>query len=292
MSVAVSARRSAGRLGSAKRRAFQTAAAAVAFGVAGSAGAHFQLLYTSETALNAAEALHFVMVFSHPAHGGPSMVMAEPEEFFVVSQRGDDAEPVRTDLESSLQPIEWQSEDGPVRAYEAKLARNVTRSLGDYVFVFQPGPFLEMQEDKYIQQFTKTMVNVGGVPGNWAEPIGLPTEIVPLDKPYANWTGGVFRGVVLSDGKPVPNAELEVEYVNYPLDIDARRFAADPEVVLPQDSFGTMGIRANDRGEFTIGLARAGWWGICALAVGPDTEHDGKPLSQDAVLWVQVKDMR
>jgi cobalt/nickel transport protein len=263
-----------------------------ALGVAGGAEAHFQLLYTSETALESAQALHFVMVFSHPAHGGPSMEMSGPESFFVVSQRGDDSEPVRTDLAGSLQPIDWQSKDGPVRAYEARLPRNATRSLGDYVFVFEPGPYLETQEDKFIQQFTKTMVNVGGVPGNWAEPIGLPAEIVPLDKPYANWTGGVFRGVVLSDGKPVPNAELEVEYVNYPLDIDVHRFAETPQVALPQASFGTMGIRANERGEFTIGLPRAGWWGVCALSVGPKTEHEGKPLSQDAVIWIQVRDMK
>lgn len=179
-----------------------------------------------------------------------------------------------------------------MRAYEAKLARTVTRSLGDYVFVLEPGPYLEKQEDKYIQQFTKTLVNIGGVPGNWAEPVGLPAEIVPLNKPYANWTGGVFRGIVLSDGKPVPNAELEVEYVNYPLDIDAHKLAAEPQVVLPQDSFGTMAIHTNDRGEFTVGLARAGWWGICALNVGPKKKHEGKPLSQDAVIWVQVRDMK
>jgi cobalt/nickel transport protein len=270
----------------------RVAVLATALAAAGAAQAHFQLLYTPETALNAAEALHFVMVFSHPAHGGPSMQMSEPEAFFVVSQRGDDSEPVKTDLKSTLQPIEWQSKDGPVHAYEARLQRNATRSLGDYVFVFEPGPYLEKQEDKYIQQYTKTMVNVGGVPGNWADPIGLPAEIVPLDKPYANWTGGVFRGVVLSDGKPVPNANLEVEYVNYPLDIDVHRFAAEELVKLPQGSFGTMGIHANDRGEFTVGLARAGWWGVCALHVGPKTEHQGKPLSQDAVIWVQVRDMK
>ncbi len=41
-----------------------------------------------------------------------------------------------------------------------------------------------------------------------------------------------------------------------------------------------------------IGLPRAGWWGICALAVGSDTEHEGKELSQDAVLWVQAKEMQ
>jgi cobalt/nickel transport protein len=282
--------RAAVRPRAARFAAFCALAAALQW--AGTADAHFQLLYTPETALNGSQALHFVMVFSHPAHGGPSMEMAEPEAFYVVSQRGDDSEPVKTDLEGSIKPIEWQSKDGPVRAYEASLPRNATRSLGDYVFVFQPGPYLEKQEDKYIQQFTKTMVNVGGVPGNWSEPVGLPAEIVPLDKPYANWTGGVFRGVVLSAGEPVPNAGLEVEYVNYPLDIDVHRFAAEELVKLPQGSFGTMGIRTNDRGEFTIGLPRAGWWGVCALNVGPTKEHDGKPLSQDAVIWVQVKDMK
>jgi cobalt/nickel transport protein len=286
------ARPRAGAAGSNARRVGRLAGFLAGLTAAGAASAHFQLLYTPDTALNAAQALHFVMVFSHPAHGGPTMQMAEPQAFFVLSQRGDDAEPVRTDLKSSLQAIDWQTKDGPMRAYEAKLARNVTRSLGDYVFVFEPGPYLEKQEDKYIQQFTKTLVNVGGVPGNWAEPVGLPAEIVPLNKPYANWTGGVFRGIVLSDGKPVPDAELEVEYVNYALDIDAHKLAAEPQVVLPQDSFGTMAIHANDRGEFTIGLARAGWWGICALNVGPKKQHDGKPLSQDAVIWVQARDMK
>ncbi|HLF12520.1 MAG TPA: DUF4198 domain-containing protein [Gammaproteobacteria bacterium] len=269
-----------------------TAALLLALGACGAADAHFQLLYTLETALDSGQATQFVMVFAHPAHGGAAMTMAEPGAFYLLSQRGDDAEPVRTDLTSSLQPIEWRGPEGMNRAYEAKLARPVTRSLGDYVFVFEPGPYYEGNEDKYIQQFTKSVLNIGGVPGNWAEPVGLPAEILPLDKPYANWTGGVFRGVVLSAGKPVPNAELEIEYVNYPPDLDQHRFAGEPEVVFPQDSFGTMGIRANDRGEFTIGLPRAGWWGICALAVGPDTEHEGKRLSQDAVLWIQVKDMR
>jgi cobalt/nickel transport protein len=31
---------------------------------------------------------------------------------------------------------------------------------------------------------------------------------------------------------------------------------------------------------------------VCALSVGPKTEHKGKPLSQDAVIWIQVRDMK
>ena len=268
------------------------AAIVLAFWLAMPVRGHFQLLYTEEAALNGGQATELLLLFTHPAHGGPNMDMGVPEAFYVVSQRGQEAAAVTTDLTEYLEPITWNGEQGPSQAYEARLPRAVTRSLGDYVFVLQPAPYYESGEDKYIQQFTKMMMNIGGVPGNWAEPVGLPTEILPLDKPYANWTGGVFRGLVLSAGRPVPNAELEVEYINYAPDLSGHSFAPEPDVVLPQGSFGTMSIRANDRGEFTIGLPRAGWWGICALAVGPDTEHEGKPLSQDAVIWVHVKDMQ
>lgn len=271
-------------------RSGRGAALALMLGATGAAHAHFQMLYTAETALDSGRATHFTLLFTHPAHGGPHMDMGEPEAFYVLSQRGE-AEVVRTQLEPYLEPVQWQGEQGSTQAYAAELPRSVTRSLGDYMFVVEPAPYYEAGEDKYIQQFTKTLVNVGGVPGNWAEPAGLPAEILPLDKPYAHWAGGVFRGVVLSDGEPVPHAEIEIEYVNHPPDVERMRLAAEGAVAYPQASFGTMSIRANADGEFTIGLPRAGWWGICALEVGPDTEHEGKLLSQDAVLWVQAEDM-
>jgi len=252
---------------------------------------HFQLLYTPEAALTGGRATNLLLLFTHPSHGGPNMAMGKPEAFYVVSQRGED-EATKTDLNQYLAPIMWNGGQGTTPAYEARMPASVTRSLGDYVFVLQPAPYYESGEDKYIQQFTKMIMNVGGVPGNWAEPVDLPAEILPLNKPYANWTGGVFRGIVLSEGKPVPNAEMEVEYINYATDLTARRFATTPHVVLPQASYGTMSIRANEGGEFTVGLPRAGWWGICALDVGPVKEHQGKPLSQDAVIWVHVRDMK
>jgi nickel transport protein len=293
-------------------------------GLSGSVFAHFQILYTPEMALTRGKATQFTMVFTHPVHGGPHMDMEPPEQFYVVSQRGSDAQAKRTDLLEYVKPITWlanqQSEQGTTpsstqsttqnaaqnktqsptqnrtqittQAYSASLPRSLTRSLGDHIFVLAPAPYYESGEDKYIQQFTRTIVNVGGVPGNWADPMGLPAEIRPLNKPYANWTGGVFRGVVLADGKPVSNAEIEIEFINHQPDLESKHFAEAGEVELPQDAYGTQTIYADDRGEFTIGLPRAGWWGICALAIGADTEHKGKPLSQDGVLWLQVKDMK
>lgn len=259
--------------------------------VSSASHAHFQLLYTEDTAPTRGRASDFLMLFTHPVHGGPHMDMGTPEEFYVVSQRGGDAERVKTDLRGYLEEVQWTSAQGATAAFRASLPRSVTRSLGDHVFVLKPSPYYEAEEDKYIQQFTRTMVNVAGVPGNWSEQMDLAAEILPLNKPYANWVGGVFRGRVLAGGDPVPNAEIEIEYINHAINWDTLSFAEQPRIDLPQDSFGTMTIYADAQGEFTIGLPKAGWWGICALDIGADKEHEGKPLSQDAVLWVQARDI-
>lgn len=255
------------------------------------AQAHFQLLYTPEAALTEAAPVPLALVFSHPFDNGLTMAMGKPEAFYVVSQRGD-TEPRTTDLMQYLEPVEWSGGEGSkAAAYIARPPRNVTRSLGDYTFVLRPSPYYEEQEDKYIQQITKTVVNVGGLPGAWDEPLGLPVEIVPLDKPYANWVGGVFRAVVLSGGKPVPHAEVEVEYLNHEPQIDAHRFDPEGKVTAPQQSFGTLSIRADANGQVIIGLPKAGWWGICALNLDDGETHEGKELSVDAVLWVKATDM-
>ncbi len=254
--------------------------------------AHFLTIYTPEIALNEGVEMEIDLVFTHPFEAGHTMDIEAIEEFYVVSQRGEAAEPKKTDLMEFVKPITWESLTNSGQAFEAKLPKKIVRSMGDYVFVAVPSPYLETEEDIYIQQITKMVANVAGVPGNWAEPVGLPTEIVPFDKPYANWTGGVFRGVVLANGEPVPHADLEVEFLNHPPVPGENKFQKEGLAEAPQDSFVTMGIKANANGEFTVGIPHAGWWGVCALGTGPETEHEGKELSQDAVLWFKAVDMQ
>jgi cobalt/nickel transport protein len=273
------------------RRTLPVMGALLAGLTSGAADAHFQLLYTPEAALKESAAIPLALVFSHPFESGFTMNMGKPEAFYVVSQRGD-AERKTTDLMQYLEPIEWAGKDSKGAAYVAHPPRSVTRSLGDYTYVLKPAPYYEGNEDKYIQQITKTMVNIGGLPGAWDEPLGLPVEIVPLDKPYANWVGGVFRAVVMLRGKPVPHAEVEIEYLNHEPQIDARQFAAEGRVTAPQDAFTTLSIRADANGQVIIGLPKAGWWGICALDLGGEKlKFQGKHLSLDAVLWVKATDM-
>jgi cobalt/nickel transport protein len=245
--------------------------------------AHFQMIYTLESALAKADSIDLKLVFTHPFEAGHTMDMGQPEQFFVVRKEK------RQDLLSSLKPITWTSLTNKGAAYETSFK---LRGMGDNVFCLVPSPYLETEEDCYIQQITKVVINTGGFPTDWDSEIGLPAEIVPLDKPYALWTGNVFRGIVKGGGEPVPFAEIEVEYMNHQPQLEKNAFAQKAEVEAPQDAFVTMTIKANANGEFSFGIPRAGWWGFCALGAGPAKEHKGKELSQDAVIWVQARDMR
>lgn len=261
---------------------FKQLSAALVLGsslVAGTAQAHFQLVYTPESLRDKGGEVTLKMPFTHPAASGHVMKMGEPQEFFMV-RKGK-----KTDLMDKLESIEWTSAVDTGPAYEATVK---LRGLGDNVFVMTPEPYMEAEEDIYIQQITKNIINVGSLPTDWNEELGLKAEIVPLTKPYAIYEGGTFTGVVKGDGEPVPFAEIEVEYMNYEPEMDNNRFAAEAEVTPPADAFVTMTIFADANGTFTFGIPKAGHWGFAALGVGPDTEYKGKELSQDAVIWVQA----
>jgi cobalt/nickel transport protein len=89
---------------------------------------------------------------------------------------------------------------------------------------------------------------------------------------------------VVKDGKPVPNAEIEVEWRN------------DGSIKASADAYETQVIRADSRGVFVYGLPRAGWWGFAALIDG-DTPIKN-PEGQDAgvelggLIWVRARDMK
>ncbi len=245
--------------------------------------AHFQMVYTPESALPQGTEIPLKLVFTHPFEAGHTMDMGAPEQFFVVNKGK------QKDLLPTLKPVKWTSLTNSGQAYETSFK---VRGMGDNVFCLVPAPYYEKEEDCYIQQITKMVVNTAGFPTDWDAEIGLPAEIVPLDKPYALWTGNVFRGIVKGGGKPVPYAEIEVEYLNHEPVLGENAFAQKAEVEAPQDAFVTITIKANADGEFCFGIPRAGWWGFCALGAGPQDKHQEKELSQDAVIWVQAKDMK
>ncbi len=255
-------------------------AAAVALALtAAPAAAHFQLVYTPDANLETAGEIPLQLLFWHPMANGHVMDMAAPREFYV-RFRGE-----TTDLEPSLSPVTFAGLENEGQAFSA--ATDVRRA-GDYTFVVVPEPYYEESEDIFIQQITKNIVNRGGLPTDWMEPVGLPAEIVPLNKPYGVIAGSTFSGILLADGAPVAGAEIEIEYLAAEPDLAANRPASEASAGVPGGAITAI-TRAD--GSFTFGIPKAGHWGFAALGVGPETEHAGKVLSQDAVLWVYAHEL-
>lgn len=241
--------------------------------------AHFQLVYTPVVNLPRAASIPLRLFFWHPLENSEVMAMPAIREFYYL-HRGK-----RTPLEGTVSESTFQGRLGSARAYAGDVRLNRT---GDYQFVLIPEPYYEASEDAWIQQFTKTYVNRSGIPDGWDQPAGLVAEVLPLVRPTNVIAGSSFTGRVLSSGKPVPNASIEVEYISADIDVENHRVASDRSVTA---AGGAIEIRSDANGYFTFAIPKAGFWGFAALGVGPDTEWEGKPLSQDAVIWVRAFDL-
>ena len=257
---------------------------------AASVFAHFQMIYTPESVIpeNTA-AVDFKLVFTHPFEAGLTMDIGKDEsgtikgmkEFFVVHKGA------KSDLTGVLKGITFTSLENSGQGFEFTFGKEQgLKGGGDWVFVAVPEPYYEASEDIYIQQITKVMINKGELSTDWKNRVaeGYP-EILPLVKPYDVWTGGVFRGIVVNaKGKPVANAEIEFEYINYDIDMKENKFTGKP--VLKKSGAGI--ILADKQGVFEFIPNRAGYWGFAALGAGGELDFGGKELSQDAVLWFEA----
>lgn len=262
------------------RKSIVAAISVAAAAIATPASAHFQLIYTPEVNLQKAGDVPFKLIFWHPFENGHAMDMGQPDEFYYI-HKGE-----KTDLIDSLKQITFKGAQNEAVAYEAdvKIKRN-----GDYVLVAVPAPYYEESEDIYIQQITKSFVNKGEVPTDWMEPVGLATEIVPMNKPTNILAGSTFSGRVLANGAPVAGAEIEIEYMAAEPVMEENK-AGEPKAS-PMPGGAIVAI-SDANGYFSFGIPKAGFWGFAALGSGPETEHDGKELSQDAVIWVRAYDVK
>ncbi len=203
--------------------------------------------------------------FSHPMEM-VGMPLVKPKSVQVVVDGRTE------DIGASLQPVTIMDHDAWTATYTVKRP-------GVYAIVMEPEPYWEPAEDCFIIHYTKTYVAAFGEEEGWDEPAGLKTEILPLTRPFGNYAGNVFQGVVMLDGKPVPHAEVEVEYYN-----------RDGKYTAPNEHMITQVVKADANGVFTYGIPFAGWWGFAALTTSDETmRHDGeeKDIELGAVLWAE-----
>lgn len=243
--------------------------------------AHFLSIYAPQAVMDSPTQTNVDLIFWHPLGGGHIMDMGgAPEEFFMI-HRGK-----RTDLTESLTEIDFTSAANTGQAYSAPVT---FQASGDYTLATVPRPYFEETEDIYIQQLTKAYFNRGQLPSGWDVPVGLPTEILPLSRPYNALVGSSFTGQVISEGKPVARAEIEVEFIAAEPDVDTH---TSGEPTVSEAAGGAIVLFSDANGYFTFGIPHAGWWGFAALGVGPETEFNGKELSQDAVIWITAHEFQ
>jgi cobalt/nickel transport protein len=182
------------------------------------------------------------------------------------------------DLLSTLQPGKTDGKTTYRSSYAVK-------APGDHVFYLEPAPYWEPAEEKMIVHYTKVVVNAFGEEEGWDAAVGFPVEIDPLVRPYGLWTGNLFRGVVKKNGKPVPFAEIEVEYYN-----------EGKAVAIPADPFITQVIKADANGTFAYAMPKAGWWSFAALLDGdekmPNPDGQAVDVELGALIWIRCADMK
>ena len=243
---------------------------ATTFILAGQASAHFGMVIPSDSMVMQGENknVKVTLSFSHPFEGH-GMELVKPVAFGVM------ANGKKQNLLDNLKKTTIMGH----KAWE--LSYSVKRP-GVYIFYMEPKPYWEPAEDCYIVHYTKTVVTAFGDDEGWDEEIGLKTEIVLLSKPFGLYTGNVFQGIVKLDGKPVPYAQVEVEYYN-----------EDGKAEAPTDYMVTQTIKADKNGVFTYAAPKAGWWGLAALNEADfKLKHNNKEKDVElgAVIWVKFED--
>ncbi|HEX9860112.1 MAG TPA: DUF4198 domain-containing protein [Nitrospirota bacterium] len=235
--------------------------------------AHFGVIIPSDDIVDKGEPreLGLKLMFIHPFEG-QHMEMAKPAAFGVLAQG------TKQDLTDTLKPVKV----GGFTTWDASY--KITRP-GDFVFYVEPAPYWEPAEDTFIVHYAKVVVDALGLEEGWDAEVGLKTEIVPLTRPYGLWTGNVFTGIVKVDGKPVPYADVEVEFFNH-----------EDKITPPAGAFVTQVVKADSNGVFTYAMPRAGWWGFAALSTAENKMKgaDGNeyPVEIGAVFCVRTHDMR
>ncbi len=237
----------------------------------GHASAHFAMIIPSDSMIMQGEhaVVRVTLSFSHPFEG-KGMELVRPSQFGVVSRGW------KKSLGSLLELTKVMDHRGWVVDY------TISRP-GVYTFYMEQKPYWEPAEDLYIIHYAKTVISAFGYEKGWDKPLGLKTEIVPLTRPFGLYAGNVFQGIVMLHGKPVPFAEVEVEYYN-----------KEGKAVAPTDYMITQVVKADSNGVFAYAVPKAGWWGFAALNTAEKMKYRGevKDVELGAVLWVEFHDWK
>ena len=170
-----------------RKRFISASVALLSLTFVGTAAAHFGMVIPSENIVTQdKKSVNVQLSFSHPFEM-VGMDLVKPKKFMVYKDNKE------TDLLDSLEETKVMDHTGWQTTYQVERP-------GVYQFVMEPFPYWEPTEDVSIIHYTKTIVAAFGYDSGWDEPVGLPTEIVPLTRPFGNYGGNSFTGQVFMGG--------------------------------------------------------------------------------------------
>lgn len=229
------------------------------------AAAHFGMLIPSRsmvlTQKEAAVAAH--VAFAHP-FAATGMKMEKPGEVFLLD--GTDRTPL------ALSDASWLGEQAYATEFQI-------RRPGVYQLCMSPRPYYEAAEQRFIIHYTKTVIGAFGYEDGYERAAGFPIEIIPLSRPFGNYAGNSFSGLVVYKGKPLAGADVEVEFLN-----EERKYRA------PNPYFETQLVKTDASGVFTFSVPWPGWWGFAALTTGDEKiDHEGtaREVELGGVIWLE-----
>lgn len=227
--------------------------------------AHFQVILPENDVVTNTKSQTIELSFMHPFEQS-YMQMVKPNSF------GYFLDGKKTDLTNDIKSV--KKNGFQAWSYETKF-----KDIGNYIYFVDPVPYFEPSEGKFIRHLTKTIIDAHNAGEGWDKEVGLKAEIVPLTRPYSLYKGNIFSGTVLYKGKPVPYAEIEVEYFN------------NSGKTVPTDNHITQVIKADKNGVFHYAMPFKGWWGFAALIEDDVTiKKDNKeyPIELGALIWVKT----
>lgn len=132
----------------------------------------------------------------------------------------------------------------------------------------------------FVQDELKVLVRVQ-VRKGWDLPAGQRIELLPLTRPYGLRAGFAFKAQALLNGKPLADADVEIEKMN----------PNPPRKIPEDDALITQTAKTDANGYVLCTLDEVGWWGIMLATEDGTWDKDGKswPIIRRAVLWVYVE---
>jgi cobalt/nickel transport protein len=180
-----------------------------------------------------------------------------------------------------IKPQPKQVDDGQAGKVTVQTLTFTPAERGDHRVVVTTPLHFDEHAGGFVQDELQVLVRVQ-VSRGWDIPVGQMLELVPLTRPYGLKPGFAFKAQARLKGKPLADAQVEIEKLN----------PTPPREVPEDDALVTQVAKTDLNGYVICTLDDPGWWGMMVTAQDGTKEKDGKqwPIVRRGILWVWVEE--